>query len=99
MCHSRHPIYLIFSSLGVMIKVPTTLYLLVAHDITRQLANCDKNYKFSLYPYSMLQEFAVDSKVIVTSHPEIVRKSYAWRTGSPRVLRRLALMIDELDNP
>jgi len=56
---------------------------------TRQLANCDENYKFSVYPYNMLQEFAVDSEVIVTSHPKVVRKSHAWRTGSHRVLRRL----------
>ena len=45
----------------------------------------------------MLQEFAVDCEVIVTSYPEIVRKSYAGRTGSSRVLRRRALMSDELD--
>jgi len=44
----------------------------------------------------MLQELAVDSEVIVASHPEIVRKLYAWRTCF-RVLRRLALMTDELD--
>ena len=47
----------------------------------------------------MLQEFAVDSEVIVTSHPKIVSKSHAWRTSSPRVMRRLALMTDELDIP
>ena len=46
------------------------------NDITRQLANCDENYKFSVYPYSVLQEFAVDSEVIVASHPEIVRESH-----------------------
>jgi len=61
--------------------VPTALHLLVAYDdITRQLANCDENYNFSVYPYSMLQEFVVDSEVIITSHPEIVRKSHVWRT-------------------
>jgi len=47
----------------------------------------------------MLREFAVYSEVIVTSHPEIVRKSYTWLTGSLRVLRRVALMTDELDIP
>ena len=73
MCHSRHPIYLIFSSLGVMPRVPTALHLFVAHgDITRQLANCNENYKFSIYPYNILKEFAVNSDMIVTSHPEIV---------------------------
>jgi len=47
----------------------------------------------------MLQEFVVDSEVIVTSYPEIVKKSHAWRTSFLRVLRMLALMIDELDIP
>ena len=44
MCHPRHLIYLLFPSLGVMLRVSTTLHLPVAHDITRQLANCDENY-------------------------------------------------------
>jgi len=98
-CHPRHPIYLIFPLLGVMLRVPTALHLPVTHDddITRQLANCDENYNFSVHPYSMLQKFAVDSEMIVMSHSEIVRKSHTWRTGSPRVLRRLVLMTDELD--
>jgi len=45
--HLRHSTYLFFSSLRVMSRVPTILYLLVAHDddITRLLANCE-NYKF-----------------------------------------------------
>ena len=47
----------------------------------------------------MLQEFTVDSKVIVTSHLEIVRKSHTWHIGSLRILRRVALMTDELDIP
>ena len=84
-----------------MSRVPTALHLPDAYkdDITGQLANCDDKYKFSVYPYSMLQEFAVDSEVIVTSQPEIVRKSHSWRTGFLRVLRRVALMTDELDIP
>ena len=45
----------------------------------------------------MLQEFAVDSEVILTSHHKIVRKSRAWRTGSPKVLKRFALISDEFD--
>jgi len=57
--------------------VPTALHLLVAYDITRQLANCGENYKFSTYPYSMFQEFAIINQVIVTNHHEIVRKSRA----------------------
>ena len=59
-----------------MPSVPTTLFLIVAHidDITRLIAICNDTYKFVAYPYSILQEFAVDNKVMVTSHPEIVRK-------------------------
>ena len=55
-------------SLGVMPRVPIALHLSVAHDddIIRQLANCDENYKFLVYPYSMLKEFAVDVEMIVT---------------------------------
>ena len=46
-CHSRHLIYLLFLLLGVMSRVSTALHLHVAHDdITKQLANCDENYKF-----------------------------------------------------
>ena len=86
-CHLRYPICVIFSSLGVMLRMPTTLHLLVAHDnITRQLANCNENYKFFVYSYSMLQEFIVDNEVIVISRPKIVRKSHTWHTGFPRVL-------------
>jgi len=50
-CHSRHHIYLFFSSLRVMRRIPTALHLHVAHDddISRQLANCDVKYKFFLY--------------------------------------------------
>ena len=60
-----------------MPRVLTTLHLLIAHDddIARQLVNCDDKYKFSVYPYSMLQKFTIDSELIITSHPEIVRKS------------------------
>ena len=40
-CHPRHPIYLLFSSLGVILIVFTALHLNIAHndDIARQLAN------------------------------------------------------------
>jgi len=39
-----------------MPRMSTVLHLPVAHndDITRHLANCDKNYKFVAYPYSIL---------------------------------------------
>ena len=79
--------------------VPTALYLPVTYDddITSQLTNCDGNYKFSVYPYTMLQEFVIDSVVIVTGHHEIMRKSRAWNTSFSRVLKRFALMTDELD--
>jgi len=60
---------------GVMRRVSTTFHLpVVFDDITRQLANCSDNYKFFVCSYSLLQEFAVDSEVIVTSHFEIVQK-------------------------
>ena len=79
MCHPRHPIYLIFSSLRVMPRVHTTLHFSVAHDedIIRQLANCDENYKFFVYPYSMLHKFVIVSEVIVTNYSEIVRMLHA----------------------
>jgi len=53
--HPRHLIHLLVSSLGVMPRVPTALHLRVIHDddITRHLTNCDENYKFIVYPYSI----------------------------------------------
>jgi len=53
-CNPKHPIYLFFLSLGVIFRVLIALHFHIAHDITRQLANCDENYKFFIYPYSML---------------------------------------------
>jgi len=45
-CPLRHPIYSLFSSLEVM---PTALHLPITHvNITRQLANCNDNYRFSV---------------------------------------------------
>ena len=60
---------------------PTTLYLPVAYinDITRPTAICNDTHKFASYPYSTLQEFTVDNKVMVTSRCEAVRKLHAWR--------------------
>jgi len=47
--------YISFFILGVMLRVHIALHLSVAHDdITRHLANCDENYKFIAYPYSIL---------------------------------------------
>ena len=56
MSYGASYISLFFLSLGVMPRVPTTLHLHVARDdgITTQLANCNENDRFSLYPYSML---------------------------------------------
>ena len=67
---------------GVMSTVSIALHLYVAFDITRQLANCNNNYKFSACPYSVLQEFAVDSEVIVTSHSEM-QESYTLSVQVP----------------
>ena len=60
-----------------MPKVPTVLHLhAAAHidDITMPILICNDTYKFVVCPYSILQEFAVDNKVMVTSHPEAMRK-------------------------
>ena len=52
------------------------LHLLVVHidDITRPIAICNDTYKFVPYPYSILQEFVLDNKLMVTSDLEVVRK-------------------------
>ena len=85
---------------GVMPKISIALHLPVAFDdITRQLINCNDNYRFSVCPHSVLQEFAVDNKVIVKSHSIIVRKMHAWCTSLDRVLKRSAFITDELDIP
>jgi len=100
-CHLKHPIYLILPSLGVMPRVPTALHLPVAHidNITRQIAICNDTYKFVVYLYSILQEFTVDNKVMVTSHPEAVRKLHAWRTDFDKILKRSAFIAYELHTP
>ena len=81
-CPSRYFRYIIFSSLGIMPRVPTVLHLPVAHigDIIRPIAIRNDTYKFVAYPYSIWQEFAVDNKVMITSHLESVRKLHVWRT-------------------
>jgi len=55
---------------------PTTLHLHVAYidDITRPIAICNDTHKFVAYPYSTFQKFAVNNKVIVTSHCEKVAR-------------------------
>ena len=63
------------------------------------IAICNDTYKFVAYPYSILQKFAVDNKVMVTSHLEAVRKLHAWRTDFDRILKRSAFIAYELDIP
>jgi len=94
-CPSRHVIFLILPSLGVMPKVPITLHLPIAHidDIARSIAICNDAYKFVANPYSYLQEFAVDNKTIVTSHSEAARKLHGWRKDFDRVLKGLLSLL------
>ena len=66
-------------------------------DITRWLVKCNDNYIFSACTYSVLQEFAVDSEVIMTSQSEIVRKLHVWHTSPYRVLKRSSFITNELD--
>jgi len=72
--------------------VPTALHLLVAYidDITMPIAIYNDTYKYAAYSYSILQEFTVDSKVMVLSHPEAARKLHAWRTDFDKSLKRIA---------
>ena len=60
---------------------PITLHLSVAYidDITKPIALCNDTHKFAVYPYSTLQEFVVDNKVMVASRFEALRKLHAWR--------------------
>ena len=55
---------------------PTTLHLPVAYidDITRPITICNDTHKFTTYPYSTLQEFTVDNKVMVISRCEEVAR-------------------------
>ena len=66
-----------------MPRVSTVLHLPVVYhyNLTKQIAICNNNYKFAAYSYSILQEFVVDSKVMVTNHTEAVKKLHAWRTN------------------
>ena len=80
---------------------PTTLHFPVAYidDITRPIAICNNTHKFVAYPYSTLQEFAVDNTVMVTSHCEAVRKLHAWHKDFDRALKSIASIACELDSP
>ena len=55
-CLSRYPIYILFSSVEIMPRVSTILYLFVAYidDITRPIVICNDKYKFVVYLYSFL---------------------------------------------
>jgi len=101
MCPPRHPTYLILPSLGVMPRVPTALHLHVAQidEITRSIETCNDTYKFVAYLYSILQEFAVDSKVMVTNHPETVKKLNAWCTDFDKILKRSISIAYKLQAP
>jgi len=57
----------------------------------------NNTYEFTAYPYSILQKFTVDNKVMVMSHPEAVRKLHAWHTDFDRVLKRSAFIAYELN--
>jgi len=74
-CPPRHPRYIIFSSLRVMLEcLLHCICLTHIDDITKPIAIYNENYKFDAYPYSILQEFTVDNKVIITSHREEVAR-------------------------
>jgi len=47
-----------------MLRIPTALYLPVAHidDITRSIAIYNDAYKFTANPYNILQEYIVDKR-------------------------------------
>jgi len=83
-----------------MPRVSPALHLPVAYDdIIKQIANDNNNYKFSACPYSILQEFAVEIEVMITSHPEIVRELHIRCTGSSKVLKMFAFITDEMNIP
>ena len=97
----RQVISLILPSLEVMPRILIVLHLPVAHidDITRSIAICNDAYKFAANSYNILQEFAVDNKVMITSHPEVARKLYARCKDFDRALKRIALITYESNSP
>jgi len=72
------------------------LHLLVAYDITKQLTNDNNYYNFFACSYSILQEFAVEIKVMITSHLEVIRKLHVRCTGFSKVLKRFASITKEI---
>ena len=84
----------------VMHRVSTALHLhVIFDDITRHLANCNDDYKFSACPYSVSQEFAFEIEVMVTSYSEVVREIHVRHTDSYKVIKIFAFIIDELNVP
>ena len=100
-CPPRHVISLILPSLRVMPRIPIALHLPVAYinNIIRSIAICNYAYKFVANSHSILQEFAVKNKAIVTSHSEVARKLHAWRKDFDRALKRIASITYKLNNP
>ena len=100
-CHLRHVISLILPSLGVMLRIHIALHLLIAHinNITRPITICSDIYKFAANPYGIWQEFAVDNKMMFTSHPVAVRKLHAWRTDFDKALKRVTSVTYESNSP
>ena len=85
----RHPKYIIFSSLEIMPSaycIAFACYVYCA--ITRPIAICDDTYKFVAYSYNILQEYAIDNKVMVTSHLEVVSKLHAWHIDFERIMKK-----------
>ena len=98
-CPSRHPICSIFASLEVMPRV-YIVHLPVAYDdITGQLANDNDNYKFSACSNSVLQEFVVETEVMIISHPEVVRGIHVRHIDSSKVLQRITSVTHALEIP
>ena len=65
----RKPIYLIFVFVGVLLREFVILHLPEIYDETRSTI-CDDDYKFTVYPHSTFQEFALKNVVLVRIHYE-----------------------------
>jgi len=75
--HLRYIIFFIFRNYALSAYYTAFASCIYIDDITRPIAICNDTYKFAVYTYSNLQEFEVDSKGMVASHHEAVRK---WHT-------------------
>ena len=75
------------------------LHLSVAHDkISRQIAICNDNYKFTVFSHNISHGFAVN-EVTSMFHHEIVMSLHNHRTSSYKVLKRNASITYERDIP